>query len=191
MKRPVVPFALCAAVALFCATPLLAQQNPPASPPETASATIGGTSITISYSSPRVKGREGQIFGPGGLIQKTHKEYPVWRAGANSATALHTDGDLKIGTLTVPKGDYTLFVDISNPDQWTLIISKDTKEWGLRYDPTKDLGRTPMSMSKPPSMVENLIWVIEDEGGGRGQIGLSWEDHTASVPVTAQQAPAS
>jgi hypothetical protein len=180
MKRSVLCCALPVAALLFCVSAVLAQ-NAPASPPETATGTIGGHSVTIKYSSPRVKGREGQIFGPGGLIQKTHKEYPVWRAGANSATALHTDGNLKIGDVSVPAGDYTLFVDISNPDQWTLIISKDTKEWGLRYDPSKDLGRTPMTMTKPPSMVEDLVWTISSDS-----ITLSWEDHTASVSVSAQ-----
>ena len=108
---------LSASLLVFAAATTFAQQKPPASPPETATGTIGGHSITIKYSSPGVKGREGQIFGPGGLIQKTHKQYPVWRAGANSATALHTDADLTIGTINVPKGDYTLFVDISNPEE--------------------------------------------------------------------------
>lgn len=176
MKRSVARAALCAAALLFCVSQLPAQ----ASPPETASGTIGGHSASIQYSSPRVKGREGKIFGPGGLISHD-PHYPVWRAGANSATALHTDGTLKIGDVSVPAGDYTLFVDISNPDQWTLIISKDTKEWGLKYDSTKDLGKTPMTMSKPPSMVEDLTWAISSDS-----ITLSWEDHSASVPVSAQ-----
>jgi len=181
MKRSAWSMALCATVALFCVSPLLAQQKAPLSPPETATGTIGGSSITIKYSSPRVRGREGKIFGPGGLIQRTHKEYPVWRAGANSATALHTDHNLKIGDVSVPAGDYTLFVDIANPDQWTLIISKETKEWGLAYNASDDLGRTPMTMSKPASMVEDLTWSITSDS-----ITLSWEDHTAAVPVSAE-----
>jgi len=174
------------AVVPFLVQPGMAQMKAPASPPETASATIAGKTITIKYSSPRVKGREGHIFGPGGLIQRTHKQYPVWRAGANAATALHTDADLTIGDLTVPKGDYTLFVDVSNPDQWTLIVSKKTGEWGLAYDPSDDLGKVPMTMSKPASMVEDLTWTITDQGGGKGTITLAWEDHSASVDFTAQ-----
>ncbi|MGC2638813.1 MAG: DUF2911 domain-containing protein [Acidobacteriaceae bacterium] len=167
--------------ALAVALPLAAQQKAPASPPETATGSINGHTITIKYSSPRVNGREGHIFGPGGLIQKTHKQYPIWRAGANAATSLHTDANLTIGTLNVPAGDYTLFVDISNPDQWNLIVNKKTGEWGLAYDASQDLGKTPMTMSKPPSMVEDLEWSIGD-----GKITLSWEDHTASVNVSAQ-----
>lgn len=174
---------LISACCLALASTLFAQQKAPASPPETATATIGGHTVTIKYSSPGVKGREGKIFNQGGLIQSTHKEYPIWRAGANAATALHTDGALTIGDINVPAGDYTLFVNIADPDHWVLIISKATGEWGLRYDPAQDLGKTPMTMSKPPSMVENLSWKIDSEGN-KGTITLAWEDHSASVSVT-------
>lgn len=163
-----------------------AAKKPPVSPPAKATASIGGHEITITYSSPGVKGREGKIFTKDGLISH-NPHYPVWRAGANSATALHTDGDLMIGELSVPKGDYTLFVDISNPDQWTLIANKKTGEWGLAYDSSQDLGKVTMHMTKPSSMVENLEWTIKDNGGGKGTIRLAWENHEASVPVTAHK----
>jgi len=69
---------------LFAATVLFAQQKPPASPPATATATIARKTITISYNSPRVKGRQGHIFTSDGLISHD-PHYPVWRAGANAA----------------------------------------------------------------------------------------------------------
>ncbi len=166
---------------LFAATALLGQPKPVASPPETASVTIGGKTISINYNSPRVKGREGQIFNKGGLIQSTHKEYPVWRAGANTATTLHTDADLKIGDLDVPAGTYTLFVDISDPANWTLIVSKKTGEWGLAYDPSSDLGRTKMTMATPPALVEDLKYTLADDGGNKGTMTLEWEHVSASV----------
>ena len=57
---------------LIAATTLLAQapapKAPPKSPPATASATIAGKTVTIAYSSPGVKGREGHIFTKDGLI---------------------------------------------------------------------------------------------------------------------------
>lgn len=173
---------------LLAALPLAAQQQrkPPASPKETATGTIAGKTITIDYSSPRVKGREGHIYNQGGLIQSTHKSYPIWRAGANAATTMHTDGDIKLGDLNVPAGTYTLFADISDPTQWTLVVSKDTGEWGLAYDKTKDLGRVKMKMSKPPQMVEDLIWTIKDDGGKKGTLSLAWENEKASVPIRVQ-----
>lgn len=171
---------------VFAATTVFAQQKAPASPPDKATGTIGGHEITITYSSPGVKGREGKIFTKDGLISH-NPHYPIWRAGANAATTLETAGDLMIGELHVPAGKYTLFVDISDPDQWTLVVNKKTGEWGLAYDGSQDLGKTKMHMSKPSSMVENLKWNVMDSGGGKGTISLAWEDHEASVSVTAHK----
>jgi hypothetical protein len=157
-----------------------APKAPPKSPAETASATIGGKTVTITYSSPRVRGREGKIFTKDGLISHD-PHYPVWRAGANSATTLETSGDLTIGDVSVPAGKYTLFVDISNPSAWVLIVSKANGEWGLAYDPSQDLGRTTMTMAPPSSMVENLTYTISD-----GKLSLQWENMGATVPIAAK-----
>jgi hypothetical protein len=188
MKRSL---CICAALLLFATATLSAQmapaqqtpKPPPASPAATASGTVGGKSISIAYSSPGVKGRAGQLFGPGGRISKD-PHYPVWRGGANAATTIKTDGDLKFGDLLVPAGTYTLFVDISDPDNWVLIVSKKTGEWGLAYDNTQDLGRTKMHMSTPPALVENLTYTITALGGGNGSLTLAWENHSASVAIS-------
>ena len=177
---------LMAAVTLSAqmSSPASKPKAPPASPPQTATASIGGKNLTITYSSPGVKGREGQLFSKDGRISKD-PHYPVWRGGANEATALVTTGDFTLGDLAVPAGNYTLFVDISDPDNWSLIVSKATGEWGLAYDGTKDLGRTKMTMAKPPAMVENLVYTITDNGSGSGTLTLAWEDHSASVAIKA------
>ena len=186
-KRVMLRRVLIGAGLMLGAASLMAQQQPkkpPLSPPATASATIGSKSITITYSSPRVRGRAGKIFTKDGLISHD-PHYPVWRAGANSATTLKTDGDLTIGDLQVPAGTYTLFVDISDPANWTLIVSKATGEWGLAYDATKDLGKTAMTMAAPPSLVEDLTYTLTDEGGGKGTLTLAWENVSASVAIEA------
>src|SRR5207253_654925 len=74
-----------------------------ASPAKETSVTINGKTISISYSAPSVRGRD--IFGPKGLISGD-PTYPVWRAGAQDATWLHTDANLDINGLAVPAGDY-------------------------------------------------------------------------------------
>jgi hypothetical protein len=158
--------------------------GPPKSPPATALVTFGGKAVTITYSSPRVRGRAGQIFGKDGLISHD-KGYPVWRAGANAVTKLHTEMDLELGPnlAVVPKGDYTLFVDISNPDKWEMIINKQTGQSALAYDKTQDLVRVEMGMEKPPEMVENLKYSLDSLGTKWGGLTLSWEFHTAVVPI--------
>jgi len=169
------------AAATLVATPFVQAQSPAA----TESKTINGKTITIAYAAPRVNGREGKIFTKDGLIGRD-KTWPVWRAGANSATKLHTDGDLKIGNLAVPAGDYTLFVDVSDPVGWKLIVNKQTGQWGLTYNKDQDLGRVPMKMAKPSSLVENLKYTLMDQGGGKATLTLEWENVRASVPVTVQ-----
>jgi hypothetical protein len=187
-EKGMMPRVLMGAGLLLGAAGLLAQQQPkkpPLSPPETASVSLGGTNVTITYSSPRVRGREGKIFTKDGLISHD-PHYPVWRAGANAATTLETSGDLTIGDLEVPAGKYTLFIDLSDPEHWTLIVSKATGEWGLAYDPTKDLGRTPMLMAKSPVMMEDLTYTLTSQGGGKGMLGLTWEDMAAAVHIAAR-----
>ena len=170
----------CTATLIFTAGVVCAQ-----SPAATESKSIGGKTITIKYSSPRVNGRQGKLFGKDGRIGQD-PNYPVWRGGANAATSLHTDADLDIGGLAVPKGDYTLYVDLSNPAKWQLIVNKQTGQWGLTYNKSQDLGRVPMMMAKPPAMVEDLKYTLTAEGGGKGKLTLDWENVGASVPITVK-----
>ena len=173
---------LVCAAALIAAAGLASCQP---SAPATASVTIHGKTLTIKYSAPLVKGREGKLFGKDGRIGQD-ANYPVWRAGANAATVLHTDADLSVEGLAVPKGDYSLYVNLADPDNWELIINKQTGQSGLTYDSGQDLGRVKMTMSKPPAVIEKLKYVLSDSGGGKGMLRLEWENHIASVPFTVK-----
>jgi hypothetical protein len=165
---------LSAAVALCLNSPVAAQQKKqPLSPPAEASVTIGGKAITIKYSAPSMRGRK--IFGG---LEPYGK---VWRAGANAATALHTDADLDLNGLAVPKGDYTLYVWLDE-NQWQLIVNKQTGQWGTNYDQGQDLGRVKMNMSKPAAPVETFKITLSSAGGSAGKLQLEWENTVASVP---------
>jgi hypothetical protein len=167
------------AIALGSVPALLTAQSPPAQ----ASVTVGGKKMSIQYSSPSVRGRK--IFGDGGLLSQD-PTYPAWRAGANSATTFTTAADLDIGGLAVPKGTYTLYAWVKNPDAWDLIISKQTGQWGLSYTPSMDLGRVKMTMSKPPATVEALKYTLTDKGNNKAELRVEWEHHIATVPITVK-----
>ena len=100
----------------------------------------------------------------------------VWRAGANEATALHTDADIVLGDLAVPAGDYTLFV-LPEADSWTLAVNKQTGQWGLTYKPEMDLGRTKMKLSKIASTESYKMTLSADK------LQLEWEETAASVSL--------
>src|SRR6516162_8097449 len=149
-----------------------------ASPAEKASANLAGKPITITYGAPSVRGR--QIFGDGGLVS-TDWTYPVWRAGANAATTLTTGDNLDIGGLYVPAGAYTLYV-LLRPEDWQLIVNRQTRQGGHIYNAHLDLGRVDMKMDKPKAPVEKLRWLIMTTGN-TGAIRLEWENHAASIPI--------
>jgi hypothetical protein len=167
-------------IALATTTTLFAQQSPPAR----ARATIGGKTVTVQYSAPSVRGRK--IFGDGGLLSRD-PTYPIWRAGANASTTFKTEGALDVGGLSVPPGSYSLYVNVKVPEQWELVISKATGQWGLTYPgPSSDVGRVKMTMSKPPALVETLKYTLTDKTGGAGELRLEWEQHAATVPLQAK-----
>ena len=146
------------------------------SPPAKATCDLGGgKTLTVDYSSPRVRGRK--IFGE-------HEPYgKVWRAGANEATTFVTTADLMVGGAHVPDGSYTIFA-IPNPDKWTLIISKKTGEWGTDYPgPENDLARVDMKASKLPSLVENFTIAFDKTANGY-TMRMDWETTRASVDIS-------
>jgi hypothetical protein len=144
------------------------------SPPEKAECKLGGSAVTIDYSSPRAKGRK--IFG--GLAPYGK----VWRAGANEATTFVTDTELSVGGTTVPAGSYTLFT-VPNENKWLLVISKKTGEWGTQYPgESNDLARIDMKVSKLPSPVENFT-IAFDQSGSSCTLHMDWETTRATVEV--------
>jgi Protein of unknown function (DUF2911) len=170
---------LCLGLAM-CATVFLAQQDKSKRPSPPATATIdlgGGKTVTIDYSSPRLKGRH-----VGGEIAPFGK---VWRLGANESTTFVTTGDVTVGGKAVPTGSYTMFA-IPDKDKWTLIISKKTGEWGTDYPgESNDLARIDVKVSKLPASVENFTISFEKSGMG-ANLNFDWETTRASVAIAVK-----
>lgn len=145
------------------------------SPPASVSLDLGGgKSLTVDYSSPRLKGRQ-----VGGEVA-TYGE--VWRAGANEATTFVPTADIVVGGTPVPAGHYTLFT-LPNKDKWVLIISKKTGEWGTPYPgASDDFARIDMKVSSLPSSVENFT-ISFDKSGTGGTMNLDWGTTRASVAI--------
>jgi Protein of unknown function (DUF2911) len=161
------------------------------SPEAETSVTINGKQIWVFYHAPSVKGRK--IFGGAGALQPDDS---IWRLGADFATVLHTDADLDLSGLEVPKGDYALYADLDK-GKWKLIVNKKLMAgsrhiWGINNDgtttdsPTTELGRAAMTMGKPASPVEKLKITLSGAGGAKGRLLVEFENVTASVPFTVK-----
>jgi hypothetical protein len=155
-----------------------APAKPVLSPAEQTDVTLGATTITIHYNSPAMRGRV--IMG--GLVPYGQ----VWRTGANPATSFVTTGNLKIGSLSVPAGKYTLFTLPGAPGTpWKLIISKKTGEWGIPYPEGDDLGRTEMHLAKLPSAQESMSITFEHTEKRSTYLHVKWETTDVSVKIEA------
>jgi hypothetical protein len=156
-----------------------------------------GKLIWIFYHAPSVNGRH--IFNGAGALQP---DGTVWRLGADDATVLHTDADLDIAGLAVPKGEYTLYVDLDQGN-WKLIVNKRLTDargrprWGVNRDgsttndPATELGRAALTMAKPAAPVETLkITLTRTEpptaSATHGKLEIAWENVTASAPFTVK-----
>ena len=169
--------AACCALLTTASFAQTGDSKPPLSPPATADVTLKGKQVTINYNSPRLKDR---------IIGTTIVPYgKVWRTGANPATTLITATNLKIGTLDVPAGTYTIFT-LPNSDQWLLIINKQTGQWGTEYSDSKDLGRTPMQSKTLPSSQENMSIGFEHTKGGSTELHVKWGTTDEYVGVHAE-----
>jgi hypothetical protein len=175
------PYLLAFAIFVLALTQAHAQCDPhaanPPSPPAQAAVTLGGKSVTIDYCAPSMRGRK--IFGA--LLPYDH----WWRTGANTSTTLKTETDLRIGTLKVPAGSYSIY-SIPSATTWKLIINKQTGQWGTVYKEDQDLGRVNMTAGSAPSApVETFKITFEHTTGNKTQLHLIWENTNVYVPVEA------
>ena len=162
---------------IFTLTLFTACQKRPSPPASVTCDLGGGKAIRTNYSSPRRKGRK--IYGD--LVPFGQ----VWRAGANEATTLVTNGDVVVGGKTVPAGSYTIFT-IPAADKWVLIINRKTGEWGIPYKYESDeLARVDMTVSKLPEPVENFT-IGYDKSASGCTLRMDWETTRASVDLTAE-----
>lgn len=147
---------------------------PPASPPASATRTVGTCKITVEYASPAARGRA--IFG--GLVPFDQ----VWRTGANAATTIEISGAAKIGGKEVPAGKYGLFT-IPGKDQWTIILNNKPKQWGsYEYKESQDLARVEV---KPTANehVECLDIRLSPKSRTTVHLEILWEKTKVAVPI--------
>ena len=162
-----------------------------------------GKWIEITYGRPLQRGRD--LFGSGENYGKAALDVgtaglpapPVWRAGANMTTRLKTEATLTFGDKKVAPGEYSLFVDLKSPREWTLIISswaaqakfnpqdKDALWGAYGYTQDKDVARVPMKVDALAFAVEQLTWSFVDMTTAGGKVALMWGKTMASTEFKA------
>lgn len=134
--------------------------------------------ISIDYGVPVLRGRPLESLTPAGK---------VWRLGANSSTTLHTDAELTIGGAVIPAGTYSLFAE-PGAEGWTLIVNRQSGQWGTQYDPAQDHARVPMTVRTLSEPIEAFtMWLVPAAAGAaRGKLVLAWGTREASADWSAR-----
>ena len=148
------------------------------SPPANVASTIAGKKISIDYYAPSAHGRK--------IMDGLVPFGEVWCTGANWATKITTEGNLEMGSLKLPAGSYSIWT-IPNQNEWTLIINKQTGQFHLNYDSSRDFGRTKMNVKGLASPVETFRIELRSDAGNKGTLALLWETTEASIPFTVVQ----
>jgi len=115
---------LAAALALVTALPAGALAQVMASEHGMVQQRVDGTTITIEYYRPQRRGRD-NIFG--GVV----KWGSTWTPGANWATTIDVDHDVKIDGHQLAKGRYSIWM-VPQPNEWTVIFSTGWKRFHVQ-----------------------------------------------------------
>ncbi|AFM05087.1 Protein of unknown function (DUF2911) [Bernardetia litoralis DSM 6794] len=152
-------------------------EMPQPSPSAMIKQTVGLTDITIDYSSPAMRDRE--IFG------KLVPYGELWRTGANKATAITFSDDVTIEGKKIEAGSYAFFT-IPNENEWTIILNKNTEQWGAgEYDEKEDVIRLTAKPSKAPMTFQRMTFMILALENHTAEISLLWADTKVSFMVDA------
>ena len=152
---------------------------------------IGIVKISIHYSRPGVKGREGKIWNTPvahyGLVDLGHgtSNTAPWRAGANENTTISFSHPVKIEGKDLPAGTYGFFISLGENES-TLIFSKFSNSWGsFYYDPADDALRVTVKNQALDTSVEWLKFEFINQTDNSATIALSWEKRMIPFKVEA------
>jgi len=132
-----------------------------------AEITLNGTTMTIDYGRPSMRGRD--------MLAQAPKGH-VWRLGADEATTLTVTGRAFFGNMVIQNGTYTLFAERTSEDAWTLLVNSQTGQWGTEHDRSKDLIGIPLKWEKQAESAEELTIEVQPEkpNGDTGILTIRW-----------------
>lgn len=172
---------LLAAVLLVLPQTLAAQVKP--SEKASVMQVVNGVTITVEYARPVARGREA-LFGSVVHWGET------WTPGANWATTLEANKDIRLNGYPVPKGKYTVWMITNKDGEWTFFLNKKPQIWHTQRpkDTDDDVVRFKIMPHEAPEM-EVLTWyfpqIQRDSAILRMQWGTTAVDlriHTGEVP---------
>jgi len=164
-----------ALVALALALPAHAQIR--ASEVASVMQTIDGTTITVQFSRPRVRGRT-PTFG-----SRLAHWGETWTPGANFATTFDVDRPVTLDGHAVPKGKYSVWMVLRQDGDWTLVL--DPRAHIFHMDPPDSTAQQIRFgvRAVPGPFTETLTWSFPEYTASGATLAFQWATTRVAMQV--------
>lgn len=143
--------------------------------------TVDGTTVRVTYSRPRMRGRW-PIFGT-----KAVQWGEVWTPGANWATVLEVNKDVTLSGVRVPKGKYGVWMIVDTSATWTMLLDPKWKQYHTDHPKPNDtqIRVTVRADTKAPRE-EVLTWSFPAISVRGGTLAMHWADVRVVADFTVE-----
>ncbi len=138
---------------------------------------IDGTKLSLTYSRPRMRGRQ-PLFG-----SRAAHWGEVWTPGANWATVLEVSKDITLNGRAVPRGKYSVWMVLRETGDWTTVLEPN---WHLYHMEPPDSNAKQVRIATPVSQapfVDVLTWSMPELTVSGGTLAMQWGTTRATLKV--------
>lgn len=183
-RRAAIPASCRRALVMLALAPAVACAQESARPSQlaTTSQMVADTRITVEGYRPVARGRD-SLFG--GVVHWGRE----WATGANWATTLDVDHDVRLDGRALPKGKYSVWmIPQPAPRPWTLVVSRDAHRFHMQPPDEKDDQLRVDVQPRAAPWTEVLTWSFPAVAPVGATLELRWG--TTAVPLEIAVTPA-
>ena len=134
------------------------------------SQTVDGTTITVEYYRPRLRGRSG-LYGSRAVPWNT-----MWTPGANWATTIETTRDVTLDGHAVAKGKYSVWFIPRDSAAWTVILDSRARLFHERPPDSSAAQLRFTARAHAGPEVEMLTWSFGDVRSTGATLQFEWSN---------------
>jgi hypothetical protein len=132
----------------------------------TVSQKVDGTTITLEYDRPVARGRD--LFGK--LVHWNQ----TWTPGANNATTIEVDKDVRINGGLLPKGKYSVWMIPRETEPWTVFFHRNARLFHVQRPTQADEQLHVDVRPEPGAHMETLAWYFPVVGPDATTLRMHW-----------------
>ncbi len=168
--------------AALMSVPIAAESQIRASELQTISQIVDGTKVTITYSRPRLRGRD-VVFGT-----RAVRWGEVWTPGANFATTLEVDRAITLAGVAVPKGKYGVWMIVQQDSLWTMLLDPFYRQFHMAHPkPSERHIKIPVRADSSADRSEELLTFSFPAVTSRGAtIAMHWHRMRVTMDYTVE-----